>query len=342
MGKNKKKNIDILNDALDMIINDDPFMDFDSSPESNGTKMTYTYKNNKTPSENSFMRDEINSYNYMKDIKDSDRDDPDAWMDSIIESVSFSKKRGKKRLSNIFDESFGKKKKHKNKTDANGKEVIDYNKQLEPELNMYRNLLKEQNMFTESLQKEYDLLKSSKSMTRGVNKSMSDLIANITSARALSMQLVDKNVSAKKIIAELNMKQSKDATAEGDGNMSDYAASFLRQMINERGSVMGTGANDASVTEYNDESFSDMFESQVQDSDRPDEIDRYLKYENRNVSIWIQMSNSDTENYEFVARDDNGDIIDDYPLPNKTKLSINRSTNIATDTYGKKYSIEWI
>ena len=40
-----------------------------------------------------------------------------------------------------------------------------------------------------------------------------------------------------------------------------------------------------------------------------------------------------------MAKDEEGEIIDDYPLPIHTQLSINRSTNIATDTYGKKYQI---
>ena len=37
-----------------------------------------------------------------------------------------------------------------------------------------------------------------------------------------------------------------------------------------------------------------------------------------------------------------GTILDDYPLPLKeTKFNINRSTDIATDTYGVKYQIIW-
>ena len=63
------------------------------------------------------------------------------------------------------------------------------------------------NRFTDSLQKEYDAIKSVKSSARGVSKQMSDLIENITEARSLSMQLVDKHVNVKKQIAELNIKQ---------------------------------------------------------------------------------------------------------------------------------------
>lgn len=331
---NKKK--DILNDALDMIINGDIGDFTEKKDKSNKLSYSYEGKSNDT----NFMRDEIKSYNYADTIPDQS-DDTDIWMDAIMGSVSFSKKRGKKHFASLFDSEESKKKKKKKK-DSNGHDIVDYAKQMEPELNMYRNLLKDQNMFTETLQKEYDALRSSKSMTRGINKNMSDMINNITSARALSMQLVEKNINAKKIIADLNMKQNKEISINDDGSMNDFAATFLRQMINERGAVLDNGSSDNSVVNYDDDGFSDMFDTTIEnDSDRPEEVDKYLKYENRNVSIFVCINGNDIDNYEFIAKDEDGQILDDYPLPNKTKLSINRSTNIATDTYGKKYVIEW-
>ena len=75
--------------------------------------------------------------------------------------------------------------------------------------------------------------------------------------------------------------------------------------------------------------------------ERSSDVDLYLKYENRNVEIKIIITNDDFVNYEFEAIDENGEIIDDYPLPNHTSISVNRSTNIATDEYGKKYDIIW-
>ena len=38
---------------------------------------------------------------------------------------------------------------------------------------------------------------------------------------------------------------------------------------------------------------------------------------------------------------EDGDALHDYPLPLKTSISVNKSTNIATDSYGKKYFIIW-
>lgn len=334
-----KKSKEILNEALDIIINGDVHDYTNSSSQKTSNKMTYSYENQS--SNNSYMKDEISSYNYMDNVNHYD-DDPDEWMSSMMKSVSFSKKRAKKKMANIFDNADGKKKKKK-KVDSQGREIVDYEKQMEPEINMYRNLLKEQNAFTESLQREYDALRTTKSMSRGINKNMSDLIANITSARSLAMQLVEKNVSAKKIIAELNMKQNKELGEAGGDNMNDFAASFLKQMINERGNLIGGGVGEPGVTSYDDDSFSDMFETSIEDdSNRPDEVNKYLKYENSNISVIVSMDETNVDDYEFIAKDENGNIVSDYPLPLKTgRMSINRSTNIATDSYGKKYFIEW-
>ena len=65
------------------------------------------------------------------------------------------------------------------------------------------------------------------------------------------------------------------------------------------------------------------------------------KYENSNIKIYVVITDNDVENYEFIAKDENGEIISDYPLPVHTNISVNRSTNIATDIFGKKYSIIW-
>ena len=53
------------------------------------------------------------------------------------------------------------------------------------------------------------------------------------------------------------------------------------------------------------------------------------------------MNPDDESDYDYIAIDENGIEIDDYPLPFKGNLSVNRSTNIATDTYGQKYEVRW-
>ena len=263
-------------------------------------------------------------------------EDADSWFDDLM-VLSSAKVNKKSKVRNaLFDSAgiTGKKKKKKNKEKKD--ELVDYKKELEPEMALYRNLLMDQNRFTESLQREYDSIKSVKASSRGVTKQMTDLIANITSARSLAMQLVEKNVSAKKLIAELTLKQKKEmGLNNGEAeNMADFASNYLKQMLNDRQTIMN-GTGDLSVSEYTeDELFEELSNSVAGDSafDRPEEVSRYLKYENRNITVYVVITDDDVENYEFLAKDEEGYIIEDYPMHNHTSISVNRSTNIATDT----------
>lgn len=268
----------------------------------------------------------------------------DEWLSALMDVNDVKIKRGKKHRDDIFDEAVsGKKKKKKKDKDKN--EPTDYKKEFETEAALLRNLMIDQSHFVESLQKEYDFLRSSKSSSRGINKNMTDLIANITSARSLTTQLVEKQVALKKTIADLSMKERKELSGNiGDvENLSDFASSYLKRMIDERQQLLTGGSTevgDYSVTEMAD-ILNDNLNADGNNEDRPDEVEKYLEYEDRNVTIWVYMNQNDAEDYEFVALDEDDEEIIDYPLPYKNKLSVNRSTNIATDTFGQKYPIRW-
>ena len=136
--------------------------------------------------------------------------------------VGDDKVRGKRKFKgDSFDDLLRRKKKKKKKKKG---EMIDYNKEFEIEAALYKNLLQEQNRFTDSLQKEYDRLKSAKSTARGISKTMTDLIENITQARSLSLQIVDKTVGLKKTTADLMMKQRKEfgASLENNSDMNTF------------------------------------------------------------------------------------------------------------------------
>lgn len=262
----------------------------------------------------------------------------DDWFNTIME-MKVRKPRNNKG-KDLFAE-IGPKKKKKKKKDKNP--LTDYNKEFETEINLYRNLLQDQNRFTESLQREYDARKSTKSSARGVDKNLNDLIENITSARSLAMQLVEKNVAVKKTISELTLKEKKEfgsGNAE-DNSSNDFAAKYLNQIMNERNRVINpTGTAD--VSDYSSEE--DLFETlseNLGDNNRPSDVEKYLKYEQQNITVYVSIDSNNTDDYFYLARNEEGNIIEDYPLPIHSSLSINRSTNIATDSYGKKYPIEW-
>lgn len=267
----------------------------------------------------------------------------DEWLAALMDSHDVKIKKGKHR-TDLFDEALnGKKKKKKKNKDKN--EPTDYKKEFETEAALLKNLMIEQTNFVESLQKEYDFLRSNKSSSRGVNKNMTDLISNITSGRALTTQLVEKQIALKKTIADLTAKERKELNGGiGDGeNLADFASSYLKQMISERQQLLTGGSSE--IGDYSIDEMSNILnENMIADNDyeqRPEEVEKYLEYEDRNVTIYVYLDQNDVDNYEFVALDEDGDELSDYPLPYKNKLSINRSTNIATDAFGQKYPIRW-
>lgn len=267
----------------------------------------------------------------------------DNWLHTIeLISSKPSKKHLKKSTDNLF-EAVGLKKKKKKKDKKNAGGLVNYRKEFEPEMSLYHNLLVEQNKFTNSLQKNYDSIISLKSSNRGVTKQMTDLIENINQARSLSMQLVEKHANTKKLIAELNIKQQKEfGTALGDAeNMTDFASNYMKQMITERQNLLNGTSYDADIGDYNEDEMADLISGNLGETNRDDEVDRYLKYENDNVEVYVVITDNDPENYEFIAKNDMGEVLDDYPLPSKTSLTINNSTNVATDSYGQKYKIIW-
>lgn len=294
----------------------------------------------------------------LKEQKKKDKDNytmteedynADAWFSDMLNYTGGKiDKRSKKIKNSLFENAgitgYNKKKKKKGKNKNKG-ELIDYKREFEPEMALYKNLLMEQNRFTDTLQKDYDRITSVKGSSRGITKQLSELIENINDARTLSMQLVEKNVNTKKLIAELNLKQKKElGNADGEGeNMADFASSYLKQMLNDRQSIMAA-TSESSVSEYSeDELFTELSNAlSLEDSDRSEDTEKYLKYENSNVEVYVVITDDDIENYEFLAKDENDNVIDDYPMPNHTPISVNRSTDIATDTsYGKKYKIIW-
>ena len=276
--------------------------------------------------------------------QESEEDDEEDFM-SFIKAVAPKTKKGKKFKFNV-DYGDGKKKKKKNKD----KDIVNHKKDFEPEMMMLRNLQIEQDKFVDSLQKKYDQMENTKSTARGVGKYTTDLINTITSARATSLQIVDKIISTKKTIADLDFKERKEFGSNNNSeqaNLTNYASTYLKQMMTVGRNNIVDQSQNYSVDEIDSDDTEDLFSSideSLGETDRSDEVDKYLKYENDNIEvkvIWYDSVSDDdiTKKYDFIAEDPNGNVIDDYPLPEKTKMSINRSTGMATDLYGTKYKL---
>ena len=277
--------------------------------------------------------------------KEAEEADDDEDFMSFIKATSPKTKKGKKFKFNV---NYGDEKKKKKKD--KDKSIVNHKKDFEPEMMILRNLQMDQDKFVDSLQKKYDQMENTKSTARGVGKYTTDLINTITSARATSLQIVDKIISTKKTIADLDFKERKEFGSNNNSeqtNLANYASTYLKQMMTVgRNNVVGEQSS-YSVDDVDSEDTDDLFSSideSLGETDRSDEVDKYLKYENDNIEVkvvWYDGKSDDDirQKYDFIAQDPNGNIIDDYPLPEKTKMSINRSTEMATDLYGNKYKL---
>ena len=272
--------------------------------------------------------------------KEKEKEQQDEWL-KMIESFEDEPIHSRKSANGIFEPYYaenGKKKKKKKKKEG---ELTDYNKEFETDAKLIRNLLVEQTKFTDALQRRYNAMAETKSSARGVGKFTTDLIAAVNQARTLSMQLVEKQVNLKKTIADLTMKEKKEFGVKNNGeeDMGLYSSRFLKEMINERGSINSMDNYDIPG---DDSDIGDLFNAVMDniDEEQSDEVDRYLKYERSNVTIYACINDNDDAYFE--ARDENDNVIPDYPLPEMTKLNINRSTNVASDKYSTKYPIIWV
>ena len=263
------------------------------------------------------------------------------WM-TTLETLRKPKCR-KKNISSLFDGTdyeYGKpKKKKKKKKD----ELTDYNEMFDKEIRLIQNQLQDQSKFVQSLQRRYDAMDSQKSTARGVGKFTTDLIGVLNSARALNKDLIRELVSTKKTIAELSMKEKKEFGTNTDAmdDSGQFASSYLKQIMSMKKEAFDSGEFGVDDITSDDDLF-DAISTTISTSDheqRSDESRQYLKYESQNVQIRL-VYDSATENKYFIAENEDGEIIEDYPLPTTAdSCSINRSTGIAVDKYGKKYHV---
>ena len=294
---------------------------------------------------NKFRPSEIKKEKETSELaKSVDEDEiDDDWL-SVLSQWKTPKVKTHKnyRNSDVFDFLHGEsgKKKKKKKKEKEGPK--DYYDDFAPEIGLMRNMLEDATKFTDSLQKRYYALESTKSSARGVGKFTTDLISSINQSRSVSSQLLNNITSLKKSIADLNMKERKEAAAAngGDGeDLSNFSASFLRKLIQQDRSDAAMYGDAVPISGDEDDIFDNISEL-LADNGRSDEVDKYLKYENRNVEL-VAYVDPDTDAYEIKAIAEDGEELYDYPIPEVERMDINHSTEIATDEYHTRYRIIW-
>lgn len=145
----------------------------------------------------------------------------DAWKEVIIgltgDDLEYSKpKKSKKK----YKKWIGEEDDFKITTDKPKKiKKKNYRKEFEPELNMLKSIVADQNKFTADLQKRFQNAAGPATKdAMPLNKTMVDLAANINTSRANSLGMLKAIGDLKRTIADLYMKQKKlDSETSGNG-----------------------------------------------------------------------------------------------------------------------------
>lgn len=294
------------------------------------------------------IKQSFSSSSDSSNTDDHDRDDSNDWLKIINRKVAKSKKETDRYTYEDYDNLgvSGKDKKKKKNKDG----IIDYDREFGNEIAILKSMEVQQAKFVDDLTKEYNNMRSSKSSARGVTKYMTELIESITSARTVNIQIVKEIIAAKKIIAELSIKERekllKDTLNTSQGTMNDYASAFMRELFKTgRSNILDSQISQNNDDEYYEDYDSEDIYQEIVDlssdstmmSDEDKERELFLKYENTDVTISV-LYDDDTGEWEFIAQDEHGNVLEDYPLPIKTnKMTFNIVNETATDEYGQKY-----
>lgn len=231
-------------------------------------------------------------------------------------------------------------------------------KEFAEELTMLNDLLDEVNKFGKKLDKKYETMSGSK--TKGVSKYTNDLIQSILATKSTKLQIVKELTSLKKNILDLQLKEGRRFAGEGEGDGAEYNAnSYFKE-------IMRVGRNNF-IEALNDNSPSIQTESDVpeeieyanklseknsmlddhiskrleQETNRSDEANKYILYENLNVELKIKY-NAVNDDWRIIAVGDNGNEVLDYPIPDKKdlgKVKFSVDHKYATDKFGRSYKV---
>ena len=177
---------------------------------------------------------------------------------------------------------------------------------------------------------------------------MTELISAKSQLHNTRLSILKEMSSIKKNILDAKSKTNKN----GDMNDPNMMSGNIIQSIFGLGhdtlleSVGGREGTDAYVDEYDDpvqgsDEYGDAMCSASGINNTETDGDKFLKYEKSDVKIVLQESDDGTR--KVFARDGEGNIVDDYPLPSdidSLTFEINPRTGTATDQLQRKYVYE--
>ena len=209
----------------------------------------------------------------------------------------------------------------------------------------------------------------------GISKLFPDLLSSANATNQTRRSIIKDMADLKKSAADFELKRLKEEGANEGENVNSTANAFFGQIVGDRkrfiesamASAMGPTPQYSSQPQSGDEyayddnsydndnreqssggglntfnltapldGYGELYDDEYGDSDPHG----YLRNEGRDVSVCIQMYGDGR--LEFVALDSDGELVEDYELPDDELLesiNIRPTSNYAQDMEGRRYRV---
>lgn len=176
-------------------------------------------------------------------------------------------------------------------------------------------------------------------------KALSDLISVKGSLYSTKLSAIKEITNIKKNIIDFNIKDKKNS--DEDSQASVAASMALQSIISgDNAAALSTGSFREAAKgslEFDESAENKLAEIEAEREFHANETegDKYIKYENLGVQIYAQLDAEDRV-VNLVAKDKDGNIVPDYPIPDVDYSQFNIHTDLGTvtDAFHRSFLIE--
>ena len=174
---------------------------------------------------------------------------------------------------------------------------------------------------------------------------LADLVEVKTSLLSNQLQVIKEMNSVKKAQFDIRNKMKEVQTTDGTGATESVIQSLfglghdtMLSSVGGRAGSSGAFVSDGNVEEDDSFESSEAYGELMSSTDDDSDGAKFLKYEGENISM--VLTDYEDGHREITAEDEDGNVIDDYPIPSNVeelRFEINNKTNVAVDQLQRKY-----
>lgn len=235
-----------------------------------------------------------------------------------------------------------------------------YKKEFAEEITLLYNLLDETTKFSKSIEKELNGMRSTK--VRGASKYSTELTEIVLSSKQTKLNILKEIASIKKNIADLAQKAEKNTKNDEDSinknerlaaayfknilshGRSNFIQSIERPTDDDEYFIPDTSDDNNGFVDREELEYSRKLEERLDGIVNPFRSEagsKYIEYEQRGVTVEVHKC-VDTGEWDFVAIDKEGEIVEDYPVPTKKsagRVRFSDDGTYCTDSLGRMYKV---